>query len=230
MNQKNQTSAILLAGGQGSRMQSATPKQYLMLGNKPLILHSFETLLLIDRIHEIIVVCDPVYRHMFDIKCNKPIVFALPGERRQDSVYNGLLAASTNSHYICVHDGARPFIDKALIERVLEAGYKYEAAVVGMPIKFTVKMKTETNFVAGTPDRSLMWEIQTPQVIKKDILLEGFQYAYDRNLTVTDDVSLVELIGKNVKLVEGSHSNLKITTPLDMAIACQMLQLVSSNA
>lgn len=224
------TSAILLAGGSSTRMQANTPKQFLQLGDKPLIRHSYDLFLSMPEITEIVVVCDPSYRHLFDGPVNiKPVVFALPGKRRQDSVYNGLLASSPESEYICVHDGARPFIDKELVRRVLAAGQKYQAATVGVPIKFTVKMSTNLNFVAATPDRSLVWEIQTPQVVHRDILLEGFKYAHAHDLTVTDDVSLAELIGKEVKLVEGSHHNLKVTVPADLAIASQLLSMNDSH-
>lgn len=215
----HKVSAILLAGGIGSRMQSHQSKQFLELQGKPIILYSYELLLTIPEIKEIIIVCLPEYRELFTNPTDKHIAFALPGKRRQDSVYNGLMEASKDSTLICIHDGARPFIDEALVTRVLDAGIKYGAATVGMPIKFTIKQSDKEHFVQSTPDRELIWEIQTPQVIHKDLLLAGFKYANENNLTVTDDTSLVELLGKEVKLIEGSHMNLKITVPSDLIIA-----------
>lgn len=220
------SSAILLAGGSGTRMQMPIPKQFLPLHNKPIALYSFELFLSMPEIHEIIVVCHPTYQHLFvDHTHSKPIRFASPGERRQDSVYNGLMASSPSHHLICIHDSARPLIDRKLIQRVLNAGAEHSAATVGMPVKFTVKESDEHHFVLKTIDRSRVWEIQTPQVILRPILLEGFQHAHKHHITVTDDVSLAELLGQPVKLVEGSYSNIKITVPDDLTLAAQFLQM-----
>lgn len=212
-------SAILLAGGIGSRMNSQTPKQFLQLAEKPIARYSFDIFSAMSEIDEIIVVCLPEYRDLFEILSDKHLTFALPGERRQDSVYNGLMEASHDSNFICIHDAARPFIDEALVRRALDAGFAHGAATVGMPVKFTVKQSDKHHFVRSTPDRAYIWEIQTPQVIMKDLLHQGFNYANKNHLTVTDDVSLVELLGKEVKLVEGSHINLKITVPTDLMTA-----------
>jgi 2-C-methyl-D-erythritol 4-phosphate cytidylyltransferase len=201
-------------------MLSATPKQVLTVGDKPLARHSFDLFLSIPEITEIVVVCDPAYREIFStIAPNKSVIFAHPGARRQDSTYNGLVTVSKKYDFICVHDAARPFIDRALVQRTLNAVQQYGAVAVGMPIKFTIKECNAERFVLKTPDRSTIWEIQTPQIIRHEWLIEGFNYAFDHDLTVTDDVSLVELLGKKVKLVEGSHTNLKITTPSDLAFA-----------
>lgn len=217
-------STILLAGGIGSRMQPEKPKQFLKVRDKAIVRFSFDVFLAMPEIEEIIVVCLPEYRDLFEIPINlerfhKQLKFALPGERRQDSVYNGLMQASNDNNFICIHDGARPFIDEALVRRALEAGISHGAATVGMPIKFTIKQSDKHHFVHSTPDRAFIWEIQTPQVVRKDLLQAGFNYANENNLTVTDDVSLVELLGKEVKLIEGSHTNLKITVPADLTIA-----------
>ena len=249
------TSVILLAGGFGTRMQSITPKQFLKLGEKPIVLHSFELFLDMPEIDEIVVVCPPAFRELFNLETavmkaaplegnndskdyvslssppvsrlkvsseKKTIKFALPGKRRQDSAYNGLKASE--NELICIHDAARPFISKPLVLRVLEEGRIHGAAAVGMPVKFTIKEADSKNFVKNTPDRAKIWEIQTPQVLHREILMEGFQYALQHDITVTDDVSLAELIGKQVKLVEGSYENLKITVPSDLTIVNQLLQ------
>jgi 2-C-methyl-D-erythritol 4-phosphate cytidylyltransferase len=218
-------SAILLAGGSGKRMQTQLPKQFLLLGSKPIVFHSFDLLQALPEIHEIVVVCAPDYQKLFlEIPFTKSVRFAHPGKRRQDSVYNGLLATSPDYSLICIHDAARPLIDKILVYRVLEAASQVGAATAAMPLKFTVKESTNQNYVKATLDRTHLWEIQTPQVVNREILLEGFRQAEIHKLTVTDDVSLAELIGREVKLVEGSHVNLKITTPEDLAIATNFLQ------
>lgn len=215
------TSAILLAGGMGTRMQSTTPKQFMDIDQKPIACYSFELFLQMPEIDEIVVVCPPDFRSYF-AKNIKPVVFALPGERRQDSVFNGLQASS--HPLICIHDAARPFIDAVLVSKVLKAGQNYGAATAAMPVKFTVKEVDGNQFVKNTPDRNLMWEIQTPQVLHREILMQGFDHANQNNITVTDDVSLAELINKQVKLVEGSHTNMKITVPSDLAIARQFIK------
>jgi len=212
------TSVILLSGGMGSRMNQSLPKQYLSLLGKPIIHYSLEIFSSISEIDEIIVVCEKEDQKYFT-QSSKPITFAQPGERRQDSVFNGLQATSSKSELICVHDGARPFISTEMVLEVLKTGYKEKAAVVGVPVKFTVKIAKDNQTVETTPDRSKVWEIQTPQVVEKAMLIQGFKHAETYGLDVTDDVSLVEHLGLPVKLVMGSYSNLKITTPEDLLLA-----------
>lgn len=218
---KQGISVILLAGGHGTRMESTIPKQYFTLGDRPIARHSFDLFLALPEIDEIVVVCAPEFEGVFAHFSSMSVKFASPGKRRQDSVYNGL---QQSSHpLICIHDAARPFIDVKMVLTVLEAGEQYGAATVGSPIRFTIKEADPHHFVHQTPDRSKIWEIQTPQVLSRDILTQGFQHADQHNITVTDDVSLAELIGKPVKLVEGSAANLKITTRTDLAIAHHIL-------
>ena len=203
-------------------MEASLPKQFLILGDKPVVRHSLDVFLGIPQITEVIVVCLPEYRGIFD-SC-KNIRFAEPGNRRQDSVYNGFLKTDPSNEIICIHDAARPFINNEIVLSTLKAGEEWGAATVGMPITFTIKKGTADNFVESTPDRNFIWEIQTPQVLHRTILAEGFAYAQKNDITVSDDVSLAELINKKVKLVEGSHMNFKLTTPKDLAIANVLLQ------
>lgn len=216
-------SVILLAGGVGSRMRTETPKQYLKLHDRPLILHSLELFLRMPEVTEVIIVSDPVYRPLFIEQPHPKIHFALPGERRQDSLYQGFHLIDEKADLVCVHDAARPLITEALVRRVLKEGEAHGAATVGMPIKFTVKEVDPQRMVKNTPDRNFIWEIQTPQVIRPTLLKKGFELAIQKGLTVSDDVSLVELTGHPVKLVEGSYDNIKITTPGDILVA-QSLQ------
>lgn len=222
MENNRRITVILLAGGKGSRMQMQIPKQYLPIKNKPIALYSFEVFLAMPEIHEIVVVCNKEYEHLFKAK-SKPIVFAEPGERRQDSVENGLRAVSLEAELVCIHDSARPFITPELVRRVLEAGTLYGAATVGLPARNTIKECNEFAFVKHTPDRTRMWEIQTPQVIRASLLREGFKQVHKNNLTVTDDVSIIEQMKYPVKLVDGDVRNVKITTQEDLLIAEQFL-------
>lgn len=217
-------SAIIVAGGTGTRMQMATPKQFLSLGEKPVVRYSYDLFLSMPEITEIVVVCDPSYHHYFEPTSHiKKISFALPGSRRQDSVYNGFKTLSTPCHYVCIHDAARPFVNKEMVLRVTESAFLHGAATAGMPLKFTLKESTPQQFVNHTLDRERLWEIQTPQVIAYNLLKDGLEYALSHNVTVTDDVTMVELLKKQVKLVEGSPHNLKITVPLDLQIASYLL-------
>lgn len=215
---------IFLAGGIGSRMKAETPKQYLSIHNKFLSQHSFETFLSLPEIEKIVVVCDRKYEELFNsCQTNKELIFASPGLRRQDSVYNGLqkLNEKNKSRLVCIHDSVRPMINAALIRRVVTMAEACGASVVGVQVKSTIKICDGAGNVINTPDRSFLWEMQTPQVIKLELLKEGFKFVQERNLTVTDDVSLVELIGKPVRVVEGSYSNIKVTTPEDLILVQQ---------
>lgn len=212
-------SVILLAGGNGTRMKSDIPKQYLPLVDKPIVLHSLDLFLEMPEVKEIIIVCNPNFEPLFNNLHHLKIKFALPGERRQDSVYNGFQLTHNDCDLVCIHDASRPLITQALVRRVIAVGDQYGAATVGMPIKFTVKEVDGDNLVKHTPDRNRIWEIQTPQVIRPALLKKGFEIANQKDLTVTDDVSLVELTGHPVKVVEGSHLNIKITTAEDLKIA-----------
>lgn len=209
------TSIILLAGGSGSRFGSRTPKQFLVLGDKPLFQHSLELFLTLSNIVEIIVVIDEAYRHLV----TTPVKFANPGKERQDSVYNGLCKVSSLSEFILIHDSARPLVTKEAVLKVMEDGYAYLAATLATPLKFSVKEALSNHFVNKTIDRSKLFEIQTPQVIAKELLKEGFEFAKKNNCSVTDDVSLVELLGKPVKLTLGEPTNIKVTTPDDLEYA-----------
>lgn len=203
-------------------MGSDLPKQFLPLQGKPILFYSLEVFLAIPQIDQIVIVCEPEYRHLFQ-DVSQRIHFAQPGERRQDSVFNGLSQVSKEHSYVCVHDSARPFISKKMMEDLIQEGFSHGAAVIAMPLKFTIKESDGKGFVFKTHDRSRFYEIQTPQMARIDLLQEGFRIAHAQNMTVTDDVSLVELLPHPVKFVPGSYTNIKITTPDDLSIARQFL-------
>ncbi len=206
------TSAILLAGGRGTRMGTALPKQYLTLGDQPLVLFSYAVLLpLVD---EVIVVCEPEWQHLFP-----EARFAPPGIRRQDSVANGVAACSDDSELLCIHDGARPCITTEKVHAVLQVGKQMGAAALGVPVKPTIKEVSADGVVQKTLDRKALWEVQTPQVIRKDLLDEALAKAAEENWEVTDDLSLIEQLGHPTRLVYGSYGNIKVTTPEDLALA-----------
>lgn len=227
---KPMISAILLAGGTGSRMQSSEPKQFLKLQDKPIALFSFEKFLQLPEITEIIVVCPIEYRHLFKNHSSKiKLKFANPGNRRQDSVFNGLQEIDPQSSLACIHDSARPFVTIETIKEVIETGLNVGAAAVAVPLKSTVKRIDSSQMVMQTPNRSTLWEVQTPQAIRPHLLHEGFAVASSQQHTVTDDVSLVELLGLPVKLVLSCYTNIKVTTPDDLLIAEAIANAIKSS-
>lgn len=219
-------SLVLLAGGVGKRMGANMPKQYLPLSGQPIATYSLDIFSQIENICEIIVVCDPSYRDIFtDFKLRRdiPVKFALPGAERQDSVFNGFQEISRDSELVAIHDSARPLVTCEEILAVFADAAEVGAAVLGVQCKATVKEASGDGMVIKTLDRSKLWEMHTPQVIRPAILAKGFAYVKENNLEVTDDVSIVEHLGEPVRITKGSYENLKVTTPEDMLIAERLL-------
>ena len=197
-------------------MGGSLPKQFLPLKGQPIALYSLKVFLDIEEIEEIVVVCAPQYRSFFH---GFPVKFAPPGIRRQDSVYNGLQEVDPHADWVCVHDAARPFITLEMVQELVKEASSINAIALAMPVKNTLKEVDDHKHVVETLDRSRIWEIQTPQLLKKEIIEAGFSHAHSHHLTVTDELSLVELIGHPAKLVRSSYQNIKITTPEDLAFA-----------
>lgn len=206
-------SVILLAGGKGTRMASPTPKVFLPLMGKPIILHSFELFQSLPYVHEIVVVCLKKYHSLFP----ENTLFASPGCERQDSVKNGF--EKTTGDTILIHDGARPFITKEAIDKLLEEGLPTGAATLGIPMKYTIKQVGLDRIVEKTLDREKLYAMQTPQLLTRTLLQKGLDAATEQKLTLTDDVALAELIHHPVKIVPGNTRNIKITTPEDLHLA-----------
>ncbi|RHN65147.1 putative 2-C-methyl-D-erythritol 4-phosphate cytidylyltransferase [Medicago truncatula] len=229
-------SVVLLAGGKGKRMGATMPKQYLPLLGQPIALYSFYTFSRMLQVKEIIVVCDPSYNHIFqDAKgnCQPDLKFALPGKERQDSVYNGLQECATvdpNSELVCVHDSARPLVLQEDVKKVLKDGLLNGASVLGVPVKATIKEANTESFVVRTLDRKTLWEMQTPQIIKPELLRKGFELVNREGLEVTDDVSIVEHLKHPVYITEGSYTNIKVTTPDDLLLAERILNINSGES
>jgi 2-C-methyl-D-erythritol 4-phosphate cytidylyltransferase len=215
-------SAIILAAGQGRRLGAAGPKPLVKIGKLPVIIYSLNTLDRHPEIDEIIVVVNAkhqraIIRLIKNYSFTKIKSFVLGGRRRQDSVYNGLKMVSGNSDWVLIHDSARPFIDGETIAKVILAAKKTGSAIVAVKPKATIKFSQKNNMVKETLARDNLWEIQTPQVFKKELILQAYKkYAKAK---VTDDASLVEKLGKQVLLVQGRYENIKITTAEDLLFA-----------
>lgn len=218
---------ILLAGGKGKRMKSSVPKQFLPLLGKPVFLRSLDVFRSMHGIvTNIIIVLDESYREEFNhiLAEDSRICWADPGIERQDSVFNGLNVMPDSCSIVAIHDAARPLVTVQEVKNVLQDGMTHGAAVLGVPMKATVKESEDGQFVLRTVERSRLWEIHTPQVASKSLFLEGFAKVKANNLEVTDDVSVIEALGKPVKLTLGEYTNIKLTTPDDLQVAEQVLR------
>ncbi|GMY04928.1 2-C-methyl-D-erythritol 4-phosphate cytidylyltransferase, chloroplastic isoform X1 [Fagus crenata] len=214
-------------------MGASMPKQYLPLIGQPIALYSLYTFSQLIEVKEIIVVCDPSYQDIFEgttEKIHVELKFTLPGKERQDSVYSGLQAVDLNSELVCIHDSARPLASSGDIEKVLKDGWLNGAAVLGVPVKATIKEANSDSFVVKTLDRKTLWEMQTPQVIKPELLKKGFELVNREGLEVTDDVSIVEHLKHPVYITEGSYTNIKVTTPDDLLLAERILSMSSGES
>jgi len=227
-------SVVLLAGGVGKRMGASIPKQYLELQGQAIATYSLVTFANMPEVSEIVIVCDSSWRYIFEEKFDKlpkscTIKWALPGAERQDSVFNGLQQVSSDADVVAVHDSARPMITAADAAKCMLDGFTVGAAVLGVPVKPTIKEVDGDMTVIKTLNRSKLWEVQTPQCIKPDLLREGFRLVKEKGLEVTDDVSIIEAMGLPVKITSGSYTNIKVTTPDDMSVAEKFLEELSSK-
>ncbi len=242
--------AIVLAGGSGSRMKSDVAKQYMMLCGKEVLFYSLHTFQKHDDIRDIVLVTredeisycreNIVERYGFD----KVRTICAGGKERYESVYNGLLAAhAVESDIVLIHDAARPFVTARMIDESINVAGECGACTVGMPVKDTIKIVDENKFGIDTPERSSVYQVQTPQTFRYGLLTSAYEEmlhrtrtmsdtgnmsngtdnakcAGERNYKITDDTMLVEQYkGVRSKIVPGAYENIKITTPEDMEIA-----------
>lgn len=225
--------AIVLAAGAGKRMNSTVHKQYMLLNEKPVLyyaLKAFEE----SEVTEIILVvgageeeyCKTQIIDKYGIGKIGAIVQG--GRERYHSVYAGLKAAQ-GADYVLIHDGARPLVTADIIRRSIECVRAGQPCVVGVPAKDTIKVLDANGFVKETPDRSTLWQMQTPQTFPYSMIRAAYEkiVSEDDN-TVTDDAMVLEkATGQRVKVIEGSYQNLKITTPEDLLVASVYLKIKS---
>lgn len=219
------TTAIVLAAGSGKRMNSKIHKQYLLLQGKPVLYYALKAFEDSQTDAVILVVgageadyCKKEIVERYGFRKVEAIVEG--GKERYHSVYEGLKAAG-ETDYVLIHDGARPFVSQAVIERVTLAVRKYGACVAGMPVKDTVKIADEEAFARETPNRSTVWMVQTPQAFSYSLIYDAYtRMLENEDDTITDDAMVVErMTDCKVKLIEGSYQNIKITTPEDLKVA-----------
>ncbi len=209
---------IFLAGGKSTRMQNPTLKPFLNLGLKKVFEYSLELFLQHHKIKNIVVVADQKY-HFYFSSLSKKIQFAEPGQERIFSVANGIeKIKDTLSTHIMVHDAARPFVSWSDLNSLIEHSFYCDGIGLAETITSTLK-RTQGSKINFTVNRDEYVLMQTPQILKKNVFLEGIQIALSSKNRITDDLQLLELIDKSAEILIGSPYNFKLTYPKDLLYA-----------
>ena len=221
---------VIVAAGTGSRMNIGINKQFIKLEGKEIIAYTIEKFYNNSNIEDIVVVVKEDESEFFKkeilVKYNfKNVKIAYGGKERQDSVYNGLKLLDEKCDVVLIHDGARPFVSDKIIDKSIEEAKEHKAIVVGVPVKDTIKVIDNDKNIVDTPNRSVLWAVQTPQTFDYNILIDAYKDAFKNKFYGTDDAMLVERIGYKVKMLEGSYNNIKITTQEDLNIGSQILRV-----
>lgn len=222
--------AIIPAAGQGKRMGNQVNKQFLCLAGLPILVHTLKVLENHPRVDGMIIVCREEEREFCrteiieKYQIRKVLEIVAGGKERQHSVFNGIKALPADTGLVLIHDGARPFFTPGIIDDALDQALAVGAAIAAVPVKDTIKEAGPDGIVVGTPDRSRLWQIQTPQAFRYSLILEAYQRAEADGFLGTDDASLVEYLGYKVRLVQGSYENIKITTPEDLLLGEAILK------
>jgi len=218
----NSVGVVIVAAGRGTRMGTAESKQYLLLRDKPIVVHTLEVFQQHELISEIVLVTgtEDMQRCREWIELyglDKVTAVVAGGSERQHSVYQGLEKLGTQ--WVMVHDGVRPFVRPEEIHACFERAGQIGASVLAVPVKDTIKQVDSSGQVISTPDRRSLWAIQTPQTFRLSDLKRAYEVADRDGYVGTDDSSLAERAGIAVAVVEGSYGNIKITTPEDLDFA-----------
>ena len=221
---------VIVAAGTGSRMNIGINKQFIKLEGKEIIAYTIEKFYNNSNIEDIVVVVKEDESEFFkkeilDKYNFKNVKIAYGGKERQDSVYNGLKLLDEKCDVVLIHDGARPFVSDKIIDKSIEEAKEHKAIVVGVPVKDTIKVIDNDKNIVDTPNRSVLWAVQTPQTFYYNILIDAYKDAFKNKFYGTDDAMLVERIGYKVKMLEGSYNNIKITTQEDLNIGSQILRV-----
>jgi len=223
--------AIVVAAGQGKRMGSKVQKPYLEILGRPLLFYTLKNITASPLINGVGLV---VGNGMVDYSWQEIVkAYGLDGVvdiveggiERQDSVYCGLKTLPEDTDIVLIHDGARPFISSIVIEKTVAAAMEYGAAITGVRVKDTIKMVDESYKVMQTLNRSMLWAVQTPQAFKAKLLRDCYDKAINEEFYGTDDASIVEWAGFEVRVVDGEDKNIKITTPFDLRMAEAMIRI-----
>lgn len=224
--------AVIVAGGQGLRLRGTVKKQYRLLSGLPVLAH---TLLAFDRCFEVeklfLVVppedmddCHGELLPELAPRLTTPVQLVAGGARRQDSVYQGLLACENQAAIVLIHDGVRPLVSPRLMQDAIEGARAHGACIPAVPASETLKQANENGWIRTTLARERIWLAQTPQTFAYDIIRQAHEAARSHGITATDDAFLVEWSGRPVRIIPGSRLNIKITTPEDLVLAEALLK------
>ena len=223
-------SGIIVAGGKGERMGPNVDKAFLSLGAKPVLVYSLLAFEKCPDVDEVVLVVrkERVEAARCAVQmfgCKKVIKIISGGNQRQQSVANGLAEISEEAEVVAVHDGARPCVTLGLISETIKSARQYGSGVAAVKITDTVKEVDKGMIIAQTIDRTKLWRVQTPQAFKVALLRKAFAMVKKKKIKITDEASSVELICDNVRMVQSSSSNIKITSPDDLMLAAALMRL-----
>jgi 2-C-methyl-D-erythritol 4-phosphate cytidylyltransferase len=216
--------AIIVAAGKGSRMGLGYNKVFADLCGRPVLDHTIGAFAESGLVGTLVLVISPddeekAAKICLPYKERLNVILTIGGAERQDSVYNGLKALPGNVDVVLIHDGARPFVDRRIIEKSIYKAMVHGAACAGIPAKDTIKIVDDEKRIVSTPERRFMWQAQTPQSFKKDIIINAYIYASENGIQETDDAGVAEKAGIKVVMFEGSFRNIKLTSPEDFRMA-----------
>lgn len=212
-------SAVIVSAGNSTRM--GVNKQFIDICGKPAVIYALEAFEMSNVIDEIVVVCKKEHiENMINIivenNIKKVSIVTQGGNSRQESVALGIEKTSKLATHFCIHDGARILITPDAISNVVEKAFEFKCAAMGVPVKDTIKVVGKDGFVESTPDRSVLWAVQTPQVFEKKIYMDALKNSEKLQQNYTDDCQLVENNGGKVHILKGDYTNIKLTTVDDI--------------
>jgi 2-C-methyl-D-erythritol 4-phosphate cytidylyltransferase len=224
---------IIPAAGTGQRLGYKTGKPYIKLNNKALLSYCLDVFEKTPAITEIIIVAekDQLQRAKNLVKrygLAKVKAIVCGGKTRSESVRNALEALDKNTDYVLIHDAARPFVNRKLIENCIQAVIKYKAIICAVPCAATIKSADKNLNVSATLDRNNLWQVQTPQAFSYQLIVRAYEKTKGKNIEFFDDASLVEKIPYKVKIIPGFNNNIKITTKEDLNLAKAIIKAAIS--
>lgn len=218
--------AVIVAAGNSTRMGGVN-KQFLLIDGVPVLIRTLSAFSESNMIDEIVIAAreediPKMYAMIKEYKVLKVTDIVKGGKTRQESVFNAIRRSSPFSEYFAIHDGARPLVTGKIIEDTVREAFLTGAAATGVKVKDTVKVVNEKGIITSTPDRNYLWAVHTPQVFERRLYLSAIDNVINSEM-FTDDCKLLEEYGTEIKMVEGSYENIKITTPEDTDIAQAIL-------
>lgn len=223
--------AIVVAAGAGRRIGGGVPKMYLSISGRPLVLRTMDRMFSTRSVERVVLVvgademdrCDALLRGDAALR-DRPFVLQTGGATRQQSAKRGLEKLGADTDIVIIHDGARPFVSAALIDGCVHAAAEKGAVVVGLPARDTIKVVGDDRRIQSTPERSSLWEVQTPQVFQRGLIVAAHDQAQIDGVEVTDDAMVVERFGQPIFILDGERTNIKITLPEDIWLAEAMIR------